>query len=175
MWSVWWNPLLDLDNESHTIRSSTLQQYWWKVDMAVEGNWCTGIAGKRIQHCNTTEDSALWVAIGRLVDPPQTTLFDFISFLSLVLIFCRVILRWDDQTPSLSCPSIDHFDNVDKFLFVRQGPIDFVVVSGSEINHNVFVSIKEHCRATVVLVGQSKEMRKESRKRQKIDCRCAPL
>jgi hypothetical protein len=70
----------------------------------------------------------------------------------LVLVLGRIVLGRDHQPPALSRPAIDHFDNVNHFLFVRQRPIDFVVVSGSEIDHDVFVSVKEHGRATAYVV-----------------------
>ena len=73
----------------------------------------------------------------------------------LVSIFCRVIFRRDDQTATLSCAAIDGFyiinhddvinlknltNNVDKLLLVLNGPVDFVVVTRTQIDHNVLVS-----------------------------------
>ena len=82
-------------------------------------------------------------------DSSQPTLL-YTATTTLILILGRIILGRYDETPSLACPPIHHFDNVDKFLFVGQCPIDLVVVTRTQIDHDVFVAIKEHGRASVV-------------------------
>lgn len=73
---------------------------------------------------------------------------DTINF--LVSIFGRIIFGRDDQTASLSRSSVHRFKNVDHFLLVFQRPVDFVVVSGAQVDHDVFVAEEKHDRARVV-------------------------
>ena len=40
-------------------------------------------------------------------------------------------------------------NDVNEFLFVSQRPIDFVIVSSTKVNHDVFVAKEKHRRATV--------------------------
>jgi uncharacterized 2Fe-2S/4Fe-4S cluster protein (DUF4445 family) len=61
-----------------------------------------------------------------------------------------VILRRDDQTASLLRAFVNRFDDVNQFLLVLENPVEFVVVTGAEITHHVFVSEKEHNRNWVV-------------------------
>lgn len=63
--------------------------------------------------------------------------------LELISVFRRIILGRHHQTPSFSGSSIHRFYNVNHLLFVLHGPVDLVVVSGSQINHDVFVSGKQ--------------------------------
>lgn len=66
--------------------------------------------------------------------------------LELISVFRRIILGRHHQTPSFSGSSIHRFYNVNHLLFVLHGPVDLVVVSGSQINHDVFVSGKQERR-----------------------------
>lgn len=61
-----------------------------------------------------------------------------------------IILGTDDETATLFGSSIDGFNNVDEFLFIFEDPIEFIVVSGTEIAHHVFISEEEHDGARIV-------------------------
>lgn len=56
----------------------------------------------------------------------------------------RHTLRTDDQTTALLGTTIDGFDDVDQFLFVFQDPVQLIVITGSEITHDVLVTEEEH-------------------------------
>lgn len=68
----------------------------------------------------------------------------------LVAIFCGIILRANNQTTALTSTPIHRFNDINHFLFVFQWPIDFIVVTRSQINHNVLVPEKEHNGARIV-------------------------
>lgn len=76
----------------------------------------------------------------------------------LITIFGGVILRGDDQTPPLSRSSIHSFHNVDELLLVFQSPIDLVVISRTEIDHNMFIAEEKHYRARVIQLVHSVEI-----------------
>lgn len=59
---------------------------------------------------------------------------------TLVSIFGWIILWRDDQTPTLPGTSIHCLNNVYKLLFVSHGPVDFVIVSRTQINHDMLQS-----------------------------------
>lgn len=61
-----------------------------------------------------------------------------------------VILGTDDETTSLLGASVDRLDDVDELLLVLQDPVQFVVVAGTEIAHDVFVAEEEHDSARIV-------------------------
>ena len=61
-----------------------------------------------------------------------------------------IILRRYDQTSTFPGPAVDCLHNVYKLLGVLHGPVDLVVVSGAQINHDVFVAVEEHAGARVV-------------------------
>lgn len=63
---------------------------------------------------------------------------------------CGVVLGTDDQTASLLGTSVHRLENVNKLLLIFEHPFDFVVVTGSQIDHHVLVSEEEHERARVV-------------------------
>lgn len=64
-----------------------------------------------------------------------------------------VILRTDYQTSALLCTPEHRLKDVDELLLVVQHPVQFVVVSGTEIAHDVFVAEEEHdCAGVVQLV-----------------------
>lgn len=56
----------------------------------------------------------------------------------------------DDQPAPLAGSSVDHLHNVDEFLLVRHRPVDLVIVSRAQVNHDVLVAEEEHDRAGVV-------------------------
>ena len=68
----------------------------------------------------------------------------------LVSILGGVIFRWYHETSTLSRSTIHSLNDVDHFLFVLERPIDFVVVSGAQIDHDVFVAKEEHNSAGIV-------------------------
>lgn len=64
--------------------------------------------------------------------------------MSLVSVFGRVVLGRNHQTSAFASPSVDCFNYINHLLLVFQRPINFIVVSCSQINHYVFVSEEEH-------------------------------
>lgn len=73
-----------------------------------------------------------------------TTLVVSYARLRSVLIPSRVVLWTDDETSTFGRPSIDDFNDIDEFLFIFNSPIDLVVISRSQIHHDVLVSVEEH-------------------------------
>lgn len=64
-----------------------------------------------------------------------------------------VILRTDHQASALLSAPEHRLKDVDELLLVVQHPVQFVVVSGAEIAHDVFVAEEEHdCAGVVQLV-----------------------
>lgn len=68
----------------------------------------------------------------------------------LVAVLCGVVFRRDDQTAALASTSVHRLDDVNHFLLVLQWPVDFVIVSRPQIDHDVFVAEEEHDCARVV-------------------------
>lgn len=68
----------------------------------------------------------------------------------LVSVSGGIILGTDDETATLFGSSVDGFDDIDELLFIFEDPVEFVVVSGTEIAHHVFISEEEHDGARVV-------------------------
>lgn len=63
----------------------------------------------------------------------------------------RIILRADHKTlPFLRSP-IHSLDNIDEFLLVGDREVDFVVISRTEIDLNVFVPIHRQCQTNYIL------------------------
>lgn len=62
----------------------------------------------------------------------------------------RVILRAHDETTSLLCSPIDGLEDIDKLLLILQHPLDFVVVTSTQIDHHVLVAEEEHERTRIV-------------------------
>ena len=62
----------------------------------------------------------------------------------LVSISSRVILRTNNQTPTLLRTPINSLDDINQLLLILKHPIQFVVVSRSEITHHVLVAEEEH-------------------------------
>lgn len=69
---------------------------------------------------------------------------------ALVSVARGVVLGADDQTTSLLRSSVHRLDNVYQFLFIFEDPVELVIVSGTEIDHHVFVAEEEHDCARVV-------------------------
>ena len=67
-----------------------------------------------------------------------------------VSVFCRVIFWGNDKTATFASSSVDSFYDINELLLVLNGPVDFVVVTCSQVNHYVLVSVKEHYCAGVV-------------------------
>ncbi|KAJ0895683.1 hypothetical protein HanPSC8_Chr09g0403331 [Helianthus annuus] len=64
--------------------------------------------------------------------------------MSLVAVLGGVIFGCNYQPTSLPGPTVDSFNNVYELLFVLHGPVDLIVVTSTEINHDMFVPEKEH-------------------------------
>lgn len=60
-----------------------------------------------------------------------------------VSVFCGIILGGHHQTSSFSRSSINRLNNVYHLLLVLDDPVDLVVVTGAQIDHDVFVSGRE--------------------------------
>lgn len=68
----------------------------------------------------------------------------------LVSVLGRVVLGRDNETAALARAAVYSLYDVDHLLLILQGPVDLVVVSGAQINHDVFVAEEEHHRARVI-------------------------
>lgn len=64
----------------------------------------------------------------------------------LVLVTGRVVAGRDDETATLGRSAVDGLDNVDHLLLVGNGPVDLVVVTGTQVNHDVLVTEREMCQ-----------------------------
>ena len=71
----------------------------------------------------------------------------------LILVFGTVVARRNNETFSLSCASVNSFNNVNEFLFIIHCPIDLkviilknnlVIITCSQVNHDVSVSVEKH-------------------------------
>lgn len=78
---------------------------------------------------------------------------------TLVSVLGRVVLGRDYQTTALTGTSIHRFHNVDHLLLVLQWPVDLVVVTRAQIDHNVLVAEEEHHRARIVQLVHLVEVR----------------
>lgn len=69
-----------------------------------------------------------------------------------ISVLCRIILGWHHQTSSFPCSSVHCFNNVYHLLLVFHCPVDLVVVTGAQINHDVFVPEKHttHCNGSQI-------------------------
>jgi len=68
----------------------------------------------------------------------------------LVSVLGRIVLGGHDQTSALPGAPVDSFNDVNQLLFILHGPVDLVVVTSAQINHDVLVAEKEHARARIV-------------------------
>ena len=76
-----------------------------------------------------------------------------------IAIFCRIVFRGNDKTTALARPTEQGFHNVDKLLLVFHGPVNFVVVTRSQINHDVLVTVEEHYSAWIIQLVHFVEVR----------------
>lgn len=67
-----------------------------------------------------------------------------------VTMSCAVILRADHQTSALLGAAEHGLEDVDELLLVIKNPVQLVIVTGSEIAHDVLVAEEEHDGARVV-------------------------
>ena len=56
-----------------------------------------------------------------------------------VSVLCGVIFGRDDETATLPGSPVHGLDDVNHLLLVLKRPVDFVVVSRAQVDHNVFV------------------------------------
>lgn len=59
----------------------------------------------------------------------------------LVSVSCRIVLGTDDQTPSLLRAAVDRLDDVDELLLVLEDERQLIVVTSSQIAHDVFIAL----------------------------------
>lgn len=76
-----------------------------------------------------------------------------------VAVFSRVVFRRDHQTSAFTRTPVDGLDDVHHLLFVLERPVDLVVVTGAQIDHDVLVSEEEHHRARIVELVHLVEVR----------------
>jgi hypothetical protein len=81
-----------------------------------------------------------WRRAHRHVCPPSKNLVSN----ALVSVSSRVVLRADDKTTTLFRSLVDGLNDINQLLLVFQHPVEFVVVTRSEIAHHVFVAEEEH-------------------------------
>lgn len=55
-----------------------------------------------------------------------------------------IVFGSDDESFSLAGSAIDDFADVDEVLGFLEDPVDFVIVAGAGIDHDVFVAVEEH-------------------------------
>jgi hypothetical protein len=67
-----------------------------------------------------------------------------------ISVFGGIILVADYQTATLATATIDELNEIDELLFVGESPVDFVVIAGAEIDHDVLVAVEEHDGGLVV-------------------------
>jgi len=72
------------------------------------------------------------------------------SSLGLVSVFGGVILGRNNETAAFSRSAVNRLANVDHLLLVLHGPVDLVVVTGAQIDHDELVPEEEHGGARVV-------------------------
>ena len=68
----------------------------------------------------------------------------------LVLVLCGVVLGRHHNTPALDRAPVYGLYDVDHLLLVLQRPVDLVVVTRAQIDHDVLVPVEEHGGAGVV-------------------------
>lgn len=67
-----------------------------------------------------------------------------------ITVLGRVILGCNHKTSSLARSSVHCFDYIYKLLLVVENPVDLVVVSCSQVDHDMLVPEKEHHRTRIV-------------------------
>ena len=71
----------------------------------------------------------------------------------LVAIFGGIIFWGNYETTSLLCATVHGFDYVNHLLLIVERPIDLVVVPSAEVDHDMFITKKEHdCTGIVQLI-----------------------
>ena len=76
-----------------------------------------------------------------------------------VSVLGRIIFGGYDKTAAFARTSVHSFYDVDEFLLVLNGPVYFVVVTRSQVNHYVFVSVEEHDSAWIIELVHFVEVR----------------
>lgn len=67
---------------------------------------------------------------------------------------------WRNYQPSsLSSSTVHNLNNVNELLLIIHGPVDFVVVSSAQINHDVLVAEEKHDSAWVIQLVHGVEIR----------------
>ena len=67
-----------------------------------------------------------------------------------IFVLRRVVLRGDDKTLSFTRSSVHNLQYVYQLLLVIQSPNHLIIVSGSEVYHDVSISEEEHDRARII-------------------------
>jgi len=69
---------------------------------------------------------------------------------TLVLVSGGIILGRDHETASFGSPSVYRFNYVDKLLLIIHGPVDLIVISSSQVNHDMLITIEKHDSARII-------------------------
>ena len=69
---------------------------------------------------------------------------------SLILILGTIILWRNDQTSPFLCASIHSLNNIDHLLLILQSPVNLIIITGPQIDHDMFIPEKEHDCARIV-------------------------
>ena len=73
-----------------------------------------------------------------------------ICIYELVSIFRGIIFWRHDQTSSFPRPPVHSLYNINEFLHILHCPVNLIVVTRSQINHNVLISVEEHTSAWII-------------------------
>lgn len=79
--------------------------------------------------------------------------------ISLIPVTGGVIFGRYDKTTALRGSAVNSFNDVNQLLFVIHCPVYLVVITSSEINHDMFVTIEEHDGARIVQLVHLVEVR----------------
>lgn len=63
------------------------------------------------------------------------------------------------KTPPFPCSTVHNFNNVNELLLVVHGPVDLVVVSSTQINHDMLIPEEKHDSAWVIQLIHGIEIR----------------
>lgn len=55
-----------------------------------------------------------------------------------------------EQNFTFSGTTIDSLNNVDELLGVLESPVDLIIVTSAQIDHDMLIAVEEHCRARIV-------------------------
>jgi hypothetical protein len=90
------------------------------------------------QHKSQNDKSEYPTGFSYTVRPDRDSVSQPVRTLqNLVLVLCRVVLRRDDEAAPLPCATVHRLNDIDHLLFVWNGPVDLVVVTCSQIDHDV--------------------------------------